>query len=211
MSEGISLHVLSADLNTNEPITSFEQNNGHNNSSHKKQSYLWYSQKCSQASFHPGINPVSSTLRKKQREGRPAMFRHCCRKAFKGATCGRSCGQVYSVLWSEIKSLLGVAPFVGSWQKFRTGCSPSCPVDQSRHLEDVLKGVDAFCRRTGWLGLTRSSPLSGALWQAHRQNPGFHALAQMPSCWPKFLQSGLVAPMGDSTRRNSQVNKIWRL
>lgn len=79
-----------------------------------------------------------------------------------------------------------------------TGGSPSRPLDQIRHLEDVLKGADAFCRRTGWLGLTKPSSLSGVLWQAHRRAPGFHALEQMPSCWPKFLQSGLVASMGDS-------------
>jgi len=91
VSEGISLQVLSADLNTNEPITTFEQNNGHNNRSHKKQRYLWYSQKCFQAPFHPGINPVSSSHRKKWRKGCPTTLQHSCREVFKGTASGRSC------------------------------------------------------------------------------------------------------------------------
>ena len=106
VSEGISLHVLSADLNTNEPITTFEQNNGHNNRSHKNQRYLRYSQKCFQAPFHSGINPVSSSHRKKGGKGCPTMLRHSCRKAFKGTASGRSCGRVYSALWSDARSLL---------------------------------------------------------------------------------------------------------
>lgn len=65
VSEGISLHGLSADLNTNEPITTFEQNNGHNNRSHKKQRYLRYTLKRFQASLHSGVNPVGSSHRKK--------------------------------------------------------------------------------------------------------------------------------------------------
>lgn len=190
VSEGISLHVLSADLNTNEPITTFEQNNGHDNRSHKNQRYLRYYQKRFQAPFHSGINPVNSSHRKKggkdvQQHSDPAAERHLKALHLERAVDRfiLHCGQMQEASWFH--SICRLMANISMLE----GCLLACRTVQT--IRRCFEG--RWCIGEGPGGWGSVVPLYCAKpnGKPMDQAPGFHVLEQMLEHWPKSLPSGL--------------------